>query len=152
MYQAESSLAFLAPNDWNYKREQNDTTKAYYSTLENIDKDGSFKTGLTIQVIQDKNKNAAQVAKGLYANITSQNIVTKSSEVSERTEGDLVFYEFEYEAATPTYNATVHNLMVANKATNTLYMITFESPSAQWEETWKLGQVIIDHIVFVTKE
>lgn len=148
-YRAESAMAFLAPDGWNYKREQSTTTKAYFSTLENIDTNGTFKTGLTIQVIQDKNKNAAQVAKNLYANITSQNAVTKSSKVSEHTDGNLVFYEFEYEASAPTYNTTVHNLMVANTATNTLYVITFESPTDQWGEAWEIGQVIMEQIQFL---
>lgn len=148
-YLPESSLAVLAPNNWNFKSEQDKTTKAYFITLENIDKDGSYKTGLSINVIQGKSKNASQYAKGLAGTIMADKKVTKAGEVTERTEGDLTFYEFQYEASHPTYDGTVHNLIVANKATNTLYAIIFESPSDQWDEAWKIGQVMIEQTQFL---
>jgi hypothetical protein len=34
--------------------------------------------------------------------------------------------------------------MVANPKTNTLYLIIFESPEAEWDMAWKAGQKIMD--------
>lgn len=148
-YLPESSLAVLAPNDWYFKSEQDKGTRSYFITQENIDKEGAFKTGMSIQVIHDNKINAAQLAKGLGERVMADKKVTKRGELTERAEGNLTFYEFQYEASYPTYDGTVHNLIVANKATNTLYVIIFESPSIQWDEAWKIGQVMTEQIRFL---
>jgi len=145
----EISLALPVWSDWNFKKEQDQTTNAYFVSQENIDTDGTFNTGLSIIVLHDKSKNAAQIAKGMPATMLAQTQITSASEVTKRTEGNLTFYEFQYEASFSTYDATVYNRIVANTATNTLYIITFESPHAQWEEAWKIGQVMIEQMQFL---
>ena len=147
----ESSLAVLAPIDWNYKSEHNQTVNAYFISVENIDKEGSFKTGLTIQVVQDNSKNAGQLAKSLTTNVPSQENVIETSEVSERTNGNLIFYEFQYEigASDTTYASINHELIVANTSANTLYVFLFESPKDQWDEAWKIGQVMMEQLQFL---
>ena len=151
-YLPESSLAVLAPNEWHYRSEvQSLTTIAYFITLEDIGKEGSFKTGLSVYVIQDAGLNAVQKAKDIYtASLAGQNVVD-SSELSERKEGNLIFYEFEYgiKASASTYASINHELVIVNVATNTLYVALFESPEDQWETAWELGQVILGRLQFL---
>lgn len=151
-YLSESHLAVLLPGDWHFKNEQTETIKAYYISLEDIDDEGSFKTGMTITVVNDKSITAVQNARNFSANIYSQNNVTKTGEVTERTEGDLTIYELQYDADYSSYQGTNYNLVAANKETNTLYVITFESPKDNWDEAWKIGQVMIEQIIFLENQ
>jgi len=148
-YLPESSIAVLSPNDWHFLSETGSGTKAYFISLENINTEGSFKTGMTVNVVRDNSINATENARNFSSNIESLNNVTITEEVTERTEGKLIFYEMQYESAFSEYTATIHNLIVANKETNTLYVITFESPSADWEDAWEIGQIMIEQIIFL---
>lgn len=151
MYLPESAIAVLAPDQWHFLSEQSESSRGYFISLENISTEGSFKTGLTVNVQRDKSRNALQVAGGLPATILELAGIVTPVEVSNRTDGDKTFYEFEYQTA-GSQAVIVHNLIAANQATNTLYVITFESPSEQWEEAWKTGQVMIEHLVFLDNE
>lgn len=150
-YLPESAVAVLAPDQWHFLSERSETARAYYISLENIGTQGFFKTGLTINMQRDTSRNAMQVAEGLPATIMELAGISTPVEVSNRTDGDLTIYEFEYETA-GSQAITVHNLIAANQATNTLYTITFESPTDQWDEAWKIGQVMIEQLVFVDNQ
>jgi len=148
----ESSLAVLVPNDWYFKSEsQNQTMDAYFISLENINQAGSFKTGYSIFVVQDSNLNAAQYAKEYAAGYSTRENVVDSSELSERQDGNFLYYEFEYgiEETNTTYASIVHEFIAVNTETNTLYLTVFESPKDQWDEAWQIGQVIIEQIQFL---
>lgn len=147
----DSSLAVLSPSDWNFLSEGGGTAQGYFISQENITTEGSFKTGLTIQVIRDEEQSAVQVAKSLPSK-TMELAGVEPVDVEERTEGDLTFYEFEYQQAFTEYSATVHNLVVTNAVTNTLYVIVFESPTDQWEAAWAKGQVMLEQLLFLDNQ
>jgi hypothetical protein len=146
----ESSLAVLAPVEWNFLSEPRETTNNYFISQENIPTEGSFKTGLTIQVINDEKQDAVSTAKALPTK-TMKLAGVEPVEVSERVEGNLIIYEFEYKIS-GAYVSTAHNMVIANKATNTLYIIVFESPAEDWEEAWVIGQAMLDQLLFLNNE
>jgi hypothetical protein len=41
---------------------------------------------------------------------------------------------------------TVHNLLIANNNTGTLYLVMFEAPSAEWTETWKIAEPMLKYL------
>lgn len=43
-------------------------------------------------------------------------------------------------------STTVHNFLVANDQTSTLYVSSFESPSAEWPEAWEVGEKIVEQM------
>ena len=43
-----------------------------------------------------------------------------------------------------TGSVTIHQLMVANPKTNTLYLFIFESPTQEWAAAWRLGEKMIN--------
>ncbi|HET9908128.1 MAG TPA: hypothetical protein VFQ23_15865 [Anaerolineales bacterium] len=150
-YLPESSVAVLAPEQWHFRSEQSETARGYFISLENISTEGSFMTGLTVNVQRDESRNAMQVAEDLPLKILDLAGIVPPVEVSTRTDGNMTFYEFEYQTA-GSRAIIVHNLIAANQATNTLYVITFESPAEHWEEAWKTGQVMIEQLVFLDNE
>src|ERR1700739_1579271 len=59
----ELKTAFLKPDGWFFKREEQKGTLAYFITKENIDKDGRFQTGLTVNVFRIKKDSAVERGK-----------------------------------------------------------------------------------------
>ena len=59
----ELKAAFLKPNDWFFKREEQNGTLAFFITKENIDKNGQFQTGLTVNVFHLKKDPAVERGK-----------------------------------------------------------------------------------------
>lgn len=50
----ELKAALLKPNGWFFKREKQKDTLAYFITKEDIDKNGQFQTGLSVNVFLPK--------------------------------------------------------------------------------------------------
>ena len=71
----ELKAAFLKPNGWFFKKEVQNGTFAYFITKENIDTNGEFQTGLTVNVFQFKKDSAVNHGKALIDSMASQHHV-----------------------------------------------------------------------------
>ena len=67
----ELKAAFLRPNGWFFKREEQKGTLAYFITKENIEKTGQFQTGLTINVFHLKKDPAVERGKDMIDQIST---------------------------------------------------------------------------------
>ena len=136
----ELKAAFLKPNGWFFKREEQKGTLAYFITKENIDKNGQFQTGLTVNVFHLKKDPAVERGKYMIDQLAS----TKHGEKWTRDVGP--FREFGCLTKDTDSSGTVvmQTLTVANPKTNTLYMFIFESPESEWDAGWRTGKQIMD--------
>ena len=139
----ELKAAFLRPNNWYFKREENQGTLAYFITKESIEYGGEFQTGLTVNVFRHRKDSAVEAAKSYVDQLIAKNH-------GEKWTKDVgAFKEFgcltRYTDANGT--AVFQTLMVANPKTNTLYLFIFESPEATWDSAWKTGKQIVDSLV-----
>ena len=73
---------------------------------------------------------------------------------SEAEQGNLVKYNLQIEAEytnlavnDPNRKKVVNYDNIANKDTNTVYLVSFESPTPIWTEEWKTGQLMINTFV-----
>jgi hypothetical protein len=137
---SELKAAFLRPNGWFFKREEQKGTLAYFITKENIDKGGEFQTGLTVNVFHLKTDSAVERGKGLI----NQLAVDKHGEKWAQDVGPFREFGCLYKDTDASGTSVVHTLTVANTKTNTLYLFIFESPEADWDAAWKLGKQIMD--------
>lgn len=131
--------AFLKPEAWYFKRESHKGTLAYFITKEDIDKKGEFQTGLTVNVFKLKKDPAVERAKYMIDNLAE----TKHAQKWAKEFGP--FREFGCRAKDTDASGTIvmETLTVANPKTNTLYLLIFESPEADWDATWKIGEQIM---------
>jgi hypothetical protein len=129
--------AFLVPNGWYFKHEQNKGTLAYFATPEDLAKNGRFTVGLTVNVMPHlRGQNAAEYAERFISEFPKDKKLLKSWDASMgpfRGMGCLV----------DDGVAVMHLLMVANPKTNTLYYFMFEAPRDEWNEAWKLGEQVV---------
>jgi len=136
----ELKAAFLKPDGWFFKQENNKGTLAYFITQEDLTKNSEFSTGLTLNVIHLKKNSAVERGKAMMDQMAAQHHVKTWSRVVGP------FQEFGCELKDTDASGTIvmHALNVANPQTNALYVFTFESPASNWDAAWKIGQQIMD--------
>jgi len=138
----ELKAAFLRPSGWFFKREEQKGTLAYFITKEDIDQNGQFLTGLTINVFHLKKDSAVERGKDLIDDLAA----TKHGQKWARVFGSFKEFGCDYKDTDASGTTVVHNLTVANPKTNTLYLFIFESPEPEWTATWKVGKLIMDNL------
>jgi hypothetical protein len=133
--------AFLVPTGWYFKSETKGPTLGYFVTRENIDSIGSFKVGLTVNVVpRMKSRSALLYMNQFMDKLPEGRTVRRSWDANEgpfRGRGCL-FEDNE---------AVMYQLAYANPKTNTLYLFLFEAPVSEWEDSWKLGAQIMQTLV-----
>jgi hypothetical protein len=136
----ELKAAFLRPNGWFFKREEQKGTLAYFITKEDIEKNGEFQTGLTINAFHLKQESAVERGKHLIDQLAA----TKHAKAWAQDIGPFKEFGCLYKDADASGTSVVHTLTVANPKTNTMYLFIFESPESNWDASWKLGKQIMD--------
>jgi hypothetical protein len=107
---------------------------------EDIDKQGGFQTGLTVNVFKLKKDPAVERAKYMIEQIA------ESKHVEEWAKAIGPFREFGCRTKDTDASGTVvmETVTVVNPKTNTLYLFIFESPESEWDTAWKTGEKILD--------
>jgi hypothetical protein len=136
----ELKAAILRPDGWFFRREQNKGTLAYFITKENIEKNGEFQTGLTVNVFRLKKDTAVEKGKDFIEQLATK----KHGEKWTREVGPFKEFGCLTRDTDSSGTTVVQTLMVANPKTNTLYLLIFESPESEWDSAWKIGKQILD--------
>jgi hypothetical protein len=137
--------AFLVPSGWYFKRGAPGSAAALFITRENIDEQGYFDTGLSLNVFERADAGDAVERARQY--IASRKAAAeKSSGVMEVRAGKHVSLRCATTNVDPNDKRRFRmvSLAVANTETQRLYVLWFESLEEQWEEQWKIGEVILD--------
>ena len=138
----ELKAGILKPNGWFFKREEQKGTLAYFITKEDIDKNGQFQTGLTVNVFHLKKDPA--VERGKY--MIDQLATAKHGEKWARDIGPFREFGCLTKDTDSSGTTVMQTLTVANPKTNTLYLFIFESPESDWDAAWKTGKQIMDKL------
>jgi hypothetical protein len=144
----EIKAHFLKPTGWFIKHERKDDTEAFFLTKENIAQDRFFTTGLTLNCLRDLRKRTGKTpsadAAALAEQAASDYLLT---ERSSSQQGPFKIVKFRYDFLPPTQmKITIQQVLVANDATSTLYLLTFEATKASWAEEWKIGELMLDQM------
>jgi hypothetical protein len=146
----ETKSAFLKPDGWFLKKTKNGDTWGYFITKEDIDKEGKFVTGLTVNIIPDiprkKGMSAGQYALTFIKTAAESKEVVKQPWANEmgpfKAYGVVLLNRDEQQG-----DFVTHNLAIGNEETGTLYMIIYEGPAASWDATWKIGEPILQRFM-----
>jgi len=143
----EIKAAMLLPHGWFYKVEADKGSTTFYLTREELGETGEYDMGMAVHVVR-KAKAHTRHAAVEYADALmlragygpGRQPLAKASS----TEGPFHKWTVRYREALPDADARiVYQLALANAKTDTLYLLTFESPEAEWDEAWKLGEAMI---------
>ena len=141
------SGAFLKPVSWHFLAEERNGVQGYFLTKEDIQADKEFLTGLTINVIRD--------SLGIM-HLSASDFARAFIGMAAETDDEEVIHSWESSVSTlesfgvrvrnvsdPEAPIIMHRLAIGNSATDTLHLITFESPEPEWEEAWEVGEVML---------
>lgn len=133
--------AFLVPDGWAFREEENEGTLAFFITAEEFRPPAKFTTGVTINVFLD-NPSAAEQLEEIIRGTADRHGVT----LTPGSFGPFNTLQCEIDlAATDNHGAIrVFYLTVANSRTGAGYFLIFESPVSRWEQMWPKGKVVLE--------
>ena len=142
---------FLKPDGWhtNTKNAEDGITHVISKEPASTNKD--FETGLT--VIGSKgvlntadtsiNKFALGVAQGIEKS-GDNTLIGIQNKTNEAFSSFIIQFENHPEGKKPI---RIHQIISGNKKTGSVYMVLFEAPKDEWDEAWKVGEVILKSYV-----
>lgn len=147
---AEVKAHLLKPKDWYYKKHKQGTTQGYFITKENIDKEGSYMTGFSMNVVFDiprkKGVTPTEFAAVYIKRASNSGKIIK--EVWAHSMGPFNSYGVVIENHDPKDgDFNTHHLVIGNDQTGTAYIVIFEAPTESWSSAWKDGQVILGKLM-----
>jgi hypothetical protein len=133
--------AFLMPKGWYFKEETpRPGVHAFFISQEDIGKGGEFETGLTVNVFVPSEGKAQERALAHIAGL-AQTPGNELQETWQMETGVLKGVGGRFRRVDKDYPPLImHVLAVGNSATNTLYIIMFESPEKTWDKAWVKGE------------
>lgn len=152
--------AALLPAGWFFKVEApQKNAVTYYLTQEPIGESGEYQTGLSLQVIRkartQTRHSAPEYAEMLFfrtgAKSDQQELLRETSTTT--TSGHWQGWTVRYRDAPPGADVRiVHHLTLANARTDTLYLLTFEGPEADWAAAWALGEIMLRELTLDSRQ
>ena len=140
--------AFLQPDGWFFKSTKEEDNKSFFITKEEIKDGKQFSTGLSIFVLSNipkKSKDSPyNYSLKIKAVAKETNTLTKEW---DRDMGPFKSIGFVYTKKDKKGDYTVHNLLISNDKTGTLYMILFEAPVTEWEQAWKVAEPMLKYLL-----
>ena len=151
-----SKAALPLPDGWYYQAETPKGGATYYLTQEPIGETGEYQTGLSLQVVRKartQTKRPAPEYAELLMMRTGFGRGQQQLEKASSAEGPWHKWTVRYRDAPPDADARiVYQLALANAKTDTLYLLTFESPEKEWADAWKLGEVMVRELVLDARQ
>ena len=143
----ETKAALLLPTGWHYRAEGTKAAPTYYLTPEPMGESGEFDTGLSVQVVRKARMQTRHPAPE-YAELLllrtgfgpGRNRLADTASVAGPWHHRAVRYR---ETAPDAEPRIIYQLALANAKTDTLYLLTFESPEKDWPEAWRLDAVMV---------
>ena len=148
--------AMPLPGGWYYRADAQKGAATYYLTQDEMGESNEFQTGLSLQVVRKTKAKTGRPAPA-YAEMllmrTGFGAGQQQLEKSFASEGVFYRRSVRYRDAPPEADARmVYQLALANAKTDTLYLLTLESPEKDWPAVWKLGEVMLKEWVLDAKQ
>jgi hypothetical protein len=152
----DGRAAALLPAGWYYRAEGQKGAPTYYLTQEQMGESGEFQTGLSLQVVRKATAHTKRPAAEYAELLMLRSGFGRGQQVLEKAasvEGPWHKWTVRYRDAPPDADPRiVYQLALANAKTDTLYLLTFESPEKEWPEAWELGQVMVRELVLDARQ
>jgi Tfp pilus assembly protein PilF len=148
----ETKSAFLKPDGWFFKKVKGDRGAwGYFISMQDIDKEGAFITGLSVNVIPGvpSKTHASDLAAAMDDEVARSSGVIKGPWHNNFGPFHQLGVEV-IKSDVKNGDYVVHLLVIENDQTGTHYIITYEAPKASWESAWKIGEPILKKFLIDT--
>ncbi|MBD5781897.1 hypothetical protein IEN85_20520 [Pelagicoccus sp. NFK12] len=149
----DEQSALLVPIGWHFKSQHGKNTDGFFVSKENIEAEGKFDTGLSLNVIkQVKQSTGLAPSKYSLAMIEQMQKSKKVLLADSRNAGAFKAFTLRFLDSQPNVpDVVVHNLFIANDETGTLWYYIFEAPQSEWESAWQTGDTLLSHLLLETE-
>jgi len=137
--------SFLRPDGWFLKEEISGETYALFITRENIDTDGRFLTGFSVNkvpgILTKTKTPASKYAREVADRLRVTGVILGAGIVSGNSiDMNIVRKKLDKDGAT----IIVHYITIGNDGTDTFYLISFEAPESLWEKEIQIGTPMLN--------
>lgn len=144
---------FLKPDGWFFLEEELEESTSCYISKEDISTNYLFDTGLTVfmydNVTTEIGTSASEYAQGIAQTLQENNNGSEITTINENN--GLVGYGIYINSNFDGKLVSQYTVAMANDAGDRVYLITFESPTSEWKQTWEsIGGTIIDNLLLYT--
>ena len=149
--------AIPLPTGWHFQPETTAGATTYTLTPDELPESGEYATGLALHVVR---RAAARLRHPAleYADLlmlrAGHGPGQQVLEQSGAAQGVFRTRSVRYRETPPGGGEVrlVYQLALANARTDTLYLLTFESPEADWPQAWPLGQAMVQGLTLDTRQ
>lgn len=138
--------ACLRPQGWFVKTEVQGDTAALFISKEDIDKEGEFKTGFSLNVARrvkaKSGQSPSQYAAAVVDILAKQFSGAEYFELPEQNGIRGIGLRYRDKSRVPT--VVVHNVLLTDDERDVMRLMVLESPEDGWAETWRIGESILN--------
>ncbi|MBL4759925.1 MAG: hypothetical protein JKY80_03605 [Mariprofundaceae bacterium] len=138
--------SFLIPEGWFIKEEVNKGHYALFISKEEIKDGRDFKTGFSLNFNTNVTKKTGSKPSDYAKGWVSEFQKSMNKEIIEKP------WHFEsngfkgFGIKSKDAEIIMHNMLIANDKSDSLYITLFEAPAEQWTKAWKIGNVIMNNL------
>ena len=137
--------ACLRPLEWFVKAEVKGDTAALFMSKENIDKEGKFETGLSLNVIRKSHaktgKSPSQYARAYLDELVSAHDDAQRFENPPQDGMPGIGATYLDQKASPP--VVIYTFLLADDASDILRIFILEAPQREWAEVWARNEKIL---------
>lgn len=129
----ESHITLMVPHDWKTLVEKTDDDSVFHISPEPLDNSAGYQVGLAINILRSVPSVMGQKPSEYVQSLIQQIQERSEQEPVIRTTQSSTFKisRVEYSLPSDSENLNVINIMEANDATGTLYMIVWQAPESR---------------------
>jgi hypothetical protein len=132
------------PTGWFFKSQSENGTDAFFVTKEDIETEGEFQTGLSLNVISRASRSGIPTASEYALRLASRGIEDKASVLDVIPLSDIGH------AKTVSYRikargSVIHHFLIADDG-DRVFIFIYESPQSEWDEAWKIGEQMLTNL------
>ncbi|GGX40802.1 PsbP-related protein [Saccharospirillum salsuginis] len=144
-YTADNGVGtFLVPDGWHVKEETRNGTDALFISRENIDQQGRYQVGMTVNRVPNFSQTTSVPATE-YAESFIKQLMVKHDVLMSNTNSESVEPRYIARVRLTKDPATiVHYITVGRAATDELFLIYFEAPESEWEDALETAQPMLE--------
>jgi hypothetical protein len=138
--------ACLRPLEWFVKTEVKGDTAALFVSKQDIDKEGKFDTGLTLNVLRGIQKKTGR-APSQYARTYLDELLAKHEDAKRfenPPQDGMPGIGAAYVDSSASPPVVIYTFLLADDARDTLRLFILEAPQEDWAAVWARGQQMLN--------
>lgn len=144
----DAGATVLKPEGWFVKTETKGDTNALFISKEDIAASGEFQTGMSLNLLRGVKKKTG-LTSTKYAVAFLSKVLDGNEELMSFAKPANGMTSLGLRIKDRSHDTVIHYYLVADDADDTLHLFIFESPAADWDAAWKIGEPMFRNLILV---